>query len=178
MHGAKKPSPAFMKPFNTQMVKAGEGFLASRMVNLCINLYCNWQLVEENMKHYYALFKTTADAIEVEFPDLEGCVTFGKDWEEALENAEDALAGWLAHANSQFIKEPSRYEQLEKLPGKLMPITVDEKIIRSYQTLKRFNVIFPFEILKKIDEYRKKKGLKRSTFLQKAAEEYLQQHQG
>lgn len=78
----------------------------------------------------------TADAIEVEFPDLEGCVTFGKDWKEALSNAEDALARWLAYANSEFIKQPSKHEQLEKLSGKLMPIPV------------------------------------------KAAEEYLQQHQG
>jgi metal-responsive CopG/Arc/MetJ family transcriptional regulator len=46
----------------------------------------------------------------------------------------------------------------------------------SYRQLKRFNVIFPVEMLKKIDRYRKSKGLKRSIFLQKAAEEYLQQH--
>src|SRR5580698_8705337 len=59
------------------------------------------------MKHYYALFTKTDKAIEVEFPDLEGCVTFGKDWEEALENAEDVLAAWLTHAEDQFIKEPS-----------------------------------------------------------------------
>lgn len=33
------------------------------------------------MNHYYAVFKKTTEAIEVEFPDLEGCVTFGSDWE-------------------------------------------------------------------------------------------------
>lgn len=43
----------------------------------------------------------------------------------------------------------------------------------SYQKLKRFNVIFPVEILKNIDAFRKKLGLKRSTFLLKAAENYL-----
>jgi predicted RNase H-like HicB family nuclease len=32
------------------------------------------------MKHYYALFKKTDEAVEVEFPDLNGCFTFGKDW--------------------------------------------------------------------------------------------------
>lgn len=46
------------------------------------------------MKHYYALFKKTNEAVEVEFPDFKGCFTFGKDWEEALENAEDVLAAW------------------------------------------------------------------------------------
>lgn len=128
------------------------------------------------MKHYYALFKRTREAIEVEFPDLEGCVTFGKDWEEALEHAEDVLAAWLVNTERKFIRQPSRHEELKHLSGELVPIFIDEKIMASYRKLKRFNVIFPADILKQIDSYRKKKGLKRSTFLQKAAEEYLQQH--
>lgn len=125
------------------------------------------------MKYYYALFKETAEAVEVEFPDLKGCVTFGSDWEEALLNAEDALAGWLAHTQSQAIKEPSKHHELKGLSGELIPIRVNEDIIASYKKLKRFNVIFPADVLKKIDTFRKKAGLKRSTFLQKAAEQYL-----
>ena len=53
-------------------------------------------------KHYYALFKKSEDVVEVEFPDLIGCSTFGKDWEEALSYAEDALAAWLVHADSEI----------------------------------------------------------------------------
>jgi predicted RNase H-like HicB family nuclease len=129
------------------------------------------------MKHYYAIFKKTNEAVEVSFPDLEGCVTFGSDWEEALQNAEDVLAAWLVNSESQFIKTPSKHDELIHLSeGELVPILVDEKIMSSYRKLKRFNVIFPAEILKKIDQFRKRKGLKRSTFLQKAAEEYLQHH--
>ena len=129
------------------------------------------------MNYYYALFKKTDEAVEVEFPDLRGCFTFGKDWEEALENAEDALAAWLVNAEPKFIKEPSKHHELEHLSGgELVPILVDENIMASYRKLKRFNVIFPADVLKQIDKFRKKKGLKRSTFLQKAAEEYLQQH--
>ena len=128
------------------------------------------------MKHYYAIFRKTSEAIEVEFPDLEGCVTFGKDWEEAVGNAEDVLAAWLAHADSKFIKEPSKHEQLKHLSGEIVPIAVNESIISSYQKLKRFNVIFPAEIVRRIDSFRKRTGLKRSTFLQKAAEEYIQHH--
>lgn len=129
------------------------------------------------MKHYYAIFKKTDEAIEVNFPDLQGCVTFGKDWEEALENAEDVLAAWLAHAEDAFIKEPSKHQDLEHLEGELVPIPVREDIIESYQRLKRFNVIFPMQVLKRIDTYRRKAGLKRSTFLQKAAEDYLRHHE-
>lgn len=128
-------------------------------------------------KYYYAVFKKTTDVIEVSFPDLMGCVTFGADWEEALENAKDVLAAWLAHAETRFIKEPSKHQALESLvEGELVPIFVDENIMASYQKLKRFNVIFPVETLKNIDVFRKKMGLKRSTFLQKAAEAYLAQH--
>ena len=129
------------------------------------------------MKHYYALFKKTDEAVEVEFPDLQGCFTFGSDWEEALENAKDVLAAWLVNAEPAFIKEPSKHRELEHLSGvELVPVLVDENIMASYRKLKRFNVIFPTEVLKKIDRFRKKNGLKRSTFLQKAVEEYLQQH--
>lgn len=128
------------------------------------------------MKHYYALFIKTEEAIEVEFPDLKGCVTFGKDWEEALENAEDVLAAWLVNAENKFIKEPSRHKELEHLQGELVPVIADENIMASYRKLKRFNVIFPADVLKRIDKFRKAEGLKRSAFLQKAAEEYLQQH--
>jgi predicted RNase H-like HicB family nuclease len=128
------------------------------------------------MKHYYAIFKKTHEAVEVEFPDLEGCVTFGKNWEKALENAEDALAGWLAHADKKFIKTPSTHDQLTYLAGDLVPIPVNESIVDSYQELKRFNVIFPRETLKAVDSFRKVVGLKRSKFLQKAAEEYLYKH--
>lgn len=129
------------------------------------------------MKHYYAIFKKTKEAIEVNFPDLQGCVTFGKDWEEALDNAEDVLAAWLAHAEEAFIKEPSKHELLEHLGGDIIPIPVREETIDSYKKLKRFNVIFPYKVLKRVDTFRKKEGLKRSTFLQKAAEDYLHQHE-
>lgn len=128
-------------------------------------------------KHYYALFKKSEDVVEVEFPDLVGCSTFGKDWEEALSYAEDALAAWLVHADPEFVKEPSTHDKLKHL-GEIVPIAVDQTIMDSYQELQRFNVIFPLKTLKKIDNFRKRQGLKRSTFLQKAAEEYLLHHQG
>ncbi|MBY0545609.1 MAG: type II toxin-antitoxin system HicB family antitoxin [Gammaproteobacteria bacterium] len=129
------------------------------------------------MKYYYALFKKTPDCIEVEFPDLAGCVTYAKDWEDALRQARDVLAGWLAHAEPQFIKEPSKHDELQHLEGELVPIFINENTIVAYKKLKRFNVIFPAEILDKIDSFRKKNGLKRSTLLQKAVVEYLHHHQ-
>ena len=127
------------------------------------------------MKYYYAIFKHSKDAVEVEFPDLKGCVTFGDNWDEALENATDVLAAWLANAETKFIKDPSSYQELQKKfkDAKLVPIALDEKIVESYEELKRFNVIFPSRLLKKVDDYRRRTGLKRSTLLKIATEEYL-----
>ncbi len=127
------------------------------------------------MKSYYAIFRKTFDAIEVEFPDLRGCVTFGRTRDEAIENAADVLAGWLANAESQFVKEPSSYEDLKSKFGneELISITVDENIMQSYGS-KRFNVVFPANLLSKVDQFGRERGLKRSTVLRKATEEYLQ----
>ena len=127
------------------------------------------------MKYYYAIFKHSKESVEVEFPDLTGCVTFGNDWDEALENATDVLAAWLANAEIQFVKEPSSHQELKKKykNANLMPIALDEQILEAYEGLKRFNVIFPSRLLRKVDEFRRKTGLKRSTLLKIATEEYL-----
>ncbi len=89
------------------------------------------------------------------------------------------MGGWLAHASPEFVKEPSSHKNLEStnLKGVLIPIPVDEHLLKSYQELKRFNVIFPTSILRRIDKFRREKGIKRSTFLIQAAEEYLGRHQ-
>jgi len=131
------------------------------------------------MKYYYAIFKHNEDSVEVEFPDLTGCVTFGKDRDEAMENAIDVLAAWLANAETQFVNEPSSFKELSaKFKGEqLIPIAVDEKILESYEELKRINIIFPSRLLKKVDEFRKTTGLKRSTLLKIATEEYLEREQ-
>jgi predicted RNase H-like HicB family nuclease len=128
------------------------------------------------MKKYYAIFKKTVEATEVEFPDLEGCVTFGKDYEEAYGNAVDALAGWMAYAEQNFIIEPSTYEQLKNKKGLVVPIPLDQSLLESYEEKKRFNVIFSKSILERLDAFRKNVGLKRSTVLEKAAEEFLERH--
>lgn len=91
------------------------------------------RLLHKMKKHYYAVFKQSGNTIEVEFPDLPGCATFGKDWEEALVYAEDVLAAWLANADLQFIKDSSTYEELKHL-GELVPILVDPVIGDSYQS--------------------------------------------
>ncbi len=129
------------------------------------------------MKYYYAVFKPgNGNIVQVEFPDLTGCVTFGNSWDEALENATDVLAAWLANAESKFVHEPSSYKTLSArfTNAKLMPVALDQRILESYEELKRINIIFPSTLLKKVDDFRKKTGLKRSTLLKIATQEYLE----
>ncbi len=77
------------------------------------------------MKVYYAVFKKKEESVEVEFPDLAGCMTLGKDWDDAVANATKALANWIADAEGAFIKEPSTLRDLEEInDGYLIPIAL------------------------------------------------------
>jgi len=128
------------------------------------------------MNYYYATFIQRNGSVEVDFPDLAGCVTFWDTWEGAYENAVDVLAGWLANADQQFVKGPSSREKLEGLAEDIITVPVDEKIMQHYEASKRFNVIFPASALVRVDAFRKAKGLKRSALILKAVEEYLENH--
>lgn len=44
---------------------------------------------------YPAIYHNESDAYWVEFPDLEGCQTFGGTLNETAENASEALSGYL-----------------------------------------------------------------------------------
>ncbi len=88
------------------------------------------------MKYYYAIFTEAEKAVEVEFPDLPGCVTFGDTYDEAYENAVDVLAGWLANAEPQFIGKPSSYRDLKNIAEKIIPVPIDTEIMKSYKNLK------------------------------------------
>lgn len=130
-------------------------------------------------QHYYAIFTTTDEAVEVDFPDLQGCLTFGKDFDEAYTMAVDALAGWLAHAEKQFVKSPSPHKDLKKRYDKknqtIVPVPVDDAIIQEYTPKKRINVVIPTDLLRLIDETRGKIGERdRSKFISDGMKEYTQ----
>lgn len=127
---------------------------------------------------YYAVFTKTGEAVEVHFPDLKGCVTFGGDFEDAYEMAVDVLSAWLVNTDEQFIKQPSTFEQLNKEYCKpnhaIFPVMADKAIMESYEPKKRINVVFPVDTLSKLDELRAKRGERdRSKFLTGIIKEYL-----
>lgn len=91
----------------------------------------------------------------MEFPDLPGCVTFGDTFEQAYSNAADALAGWMANAEKQFIREPSCYENIKTSAGEIIPIPLDERLMKTYQENKtdRIERLWISEIKRRLTEY-------------------------
>ena len=60
-----------------------------------------------NYYRYTAIFTYEEDGIHVVFPDLPGCVTFGKDEEEAARMAREVLALHLYGMEEDEIPQPS-----------------------------------------------------------------------
>ncbi|MBI5912939.1 type II toxin-antitoxin system HicB family antitoxin [Candidatus Azambacteria bacterium] len=56
---------------------------------------------------YFAVFEPTEkDGFTVSFPDFPGCVTFGKNFEEAKKMAKEILELWLEELASQKQRIP------------------------------------------------------------------------
>ncbi|PCI27150.1 MAG: hypothetical protein COB67_09245 [SAR324 cluster bacterium] len=129
------------------------------------------------MKFYNAVITKTDEAYEVDFPGLDGCLTFGSTWEIAVEMATDVLAGWLTMELEEKGKYPKMLTRVEiKEKGEVVPIPVLSELMQKYETTKRFNVIFPVPFLKKVDTYRGEHSLKRSQLLKVAVSEYMKIH--
>lgn len=56
---------------------------------------------------YTAIITEDEGKYHVRFPDLDGCITSGKDLYDAMDMAEDALACWLCVAEDTGKKIPS-----------------------------------------------------------------------
>ncbi len=126
------------------------------------------------MEFYYAVFEKEDDNVLVSVPDVEICETFGKTWEEAYEMGVDALAACLSEPGTIVHSKSSREQlQNENPDAEIVPVPVVESIKKKYLKTKRFNVIFPEELLIRVDEYRAGAGIKRSQLLANAAEQYL-----
>ena len=82
---------------------------------------------------YYAIFEFEDNAYNVFYPDLPGCVTFGKDMSEALRMAKDALEGHMLVMEDykEAIPEASNPNEIVVPKGALLiPIEIDTKLAR------------------------------------------------
>lgn len=66
--------------------------------------------------HYGALIDGADGAIGVSFPDLPGCVAMGKNEDEALDQAAEALRSWVeaVTANGGVVPQPRTASELLK----------------------------------------------------------------
>ena len=114
---------------------------------------------------------TEATAFGVIVPDLPGCFSAGDTLDEALSNAEEAVAGWIDAAldAGEAIPTPSSIETLRANPdyaGWIFGVvTVDPALLDD--TTERINVTLPRRVLRRLDAMAKTAGESRSGFIAK-----------
>ena len=92
------------------------------------------------LKIYPAVFHEEDGSFWVEFPDLEGCQSYGATLEETMGLAQEALGLYLATKleSKEDLPEPSNIKQLEVINGFLSYVTVDpDKYRRKTKAVKK-----------------------------------------
>lgn len=126
------------------------------------------------MKYVAAIEQGTGEAgWGVVVPDLPGCVSAGDTLEEAVENAKDAICGWMEAMleMGEKIPEQQPMEHWQKEPdfaGWIWAV-VDAPVEKLMGPAEKVNVTLPRLLLHKIDEHVHKHGGTRSGFLAETA---------
>ena len=130
------------------------------------------------MANYIAIVhKETKSDFGVSFPDFPGCITAGKNIDDAKDMAQEALTlhiqGMLE--DGEQLPVPSRLEDIMSDPDyanaiAYLVVSVPDAKPRTV----RVNVTVPEMTLKQIDLAAKKRGMSRSSFLVHAAQNAIQ----
>ena len=116
----------------------------------------------------------------VSFPDFPGCITAGKDIDEARDMAQEALTlhiqGMLE--DGEQLPVPSRLEDIMNNPDyanaiAYLVVSVPDPKPRTI----RVNITIPEITLKQIDAAAKKRGMSRSAFMVYAAQNVIRSTQ-
>jgi len=132
------------------------------------------------VKSYPAILEKTRGGYSVFFPDLPGAVSAGKNYEQAIKNAEESLSlhiyGMLQDEDP--LPEPThmaiivKQREADELVALIEP---DIFAIKARQEDKatRINITLPRTLLEAIDAKAKHLRINRSVFIQKAAQEAI-----
>jgi predicted RNase H-like HicB family nuclease len=130
------------------------------------------------MANYIAIVhKEATSDFGVSFPDFPGCITAGKNIDEAKDMAQEALSlhiqGMLEDGDQLSV--PSRLEEIMSDPDyanaiAYLVVSVPDAKPRTI----RVNVTVPEMTLKQIDAAARKRGMSRSSFLVHAAQNAIQ----
>ena len=133
------------------------------------------------MANYIAIVhKDPKSDFGVSFPDFPGCVTAGRNIDEAKDMAQDALTlhiqGMLEDADR--LPDPSKLEEIMADSDfadavAFLVIGVPDSRPRTV----RVNITLPEMTLKQIDAAAKRRGMSRSSFLVHAAQNAIQSNQ-
>ena len=128
------------------------------------------------MKQYIAFITTDEPTFGVVFPDLPGCISAGKNFEDAVRMAHEALSGHVECMKDAKLKipNPSNLEQIKRN----WPDWEDWKnseyttaliaLIPSHDT-RKYTISMDYSLMARIDAVTKN----RSAFLARAAENFL-----
>lgn len=140
------------------------------------------------MYFYFAQFMPAEDQFDVynvSFPDLPGCVTFGKGLNEAMSMAIDALTGYLevemdegneipaaSDMETARAKAEEENRELDILPqeGTMYLLVPAEPKLEPFV---RLNISMQPRLLSLVDRKAKEAGMTRSGFIAAAARDYL-----
>lgn len=116
---------------------------------------------------FTATFKIDGDRVYARVPDLPGCITTGKDLEDAIDQITDAASGWLCVAEDEDlpIAKPSSQTDIAHDPEDILSlIQVDTIAYRAATDTRavRKNVSLPAWMANLAD----KKGINCSQVLQ------------
>ena len=130
------------------------------------------------MKTYYGIFYRLETGWGVRFPDAPGVHTGGKDLDQALFMAMDALSGLMVMGRKgREYQAPRSFEDIKAEAEEnelIFPVVPSEKSMKEYRPKKRINVMVPVDLLAKVGEVVKETdGLDRSKLFCVATEKYL-----
>ena len=110
-----------------------------------------------------------ATAFGVVVPDLPGCFSAGDTLDEALENAEEAVAAWIEVAldTGDAIPAPSSLDAVRLNPEfagwTFGVVSIDPALLDD--TIERVNITLPRRVLSRLDAMAKAAGESRSGFI-------------
>jgi len=128
------------------------------------------------MKQYIAFISTDGPVHSVVFPDFPGCVSAGKNYEDAIRMAHEALSGHIDCMQEASLKipEPSSLEKIKKNWKDWADWKNSEYIttliahVPSHET-RKYTISMDSSLMARIDAVTKN----RSAFLARAAETIL-----
>lgn len=125
---------------------------------------------------YYAIFNINDDCIDISFPDLKGCFTFGENLEDALKMSKEALEGYLLTLEDEKMTIPKAsnfHDLLNNLKDneQLQLIQVDTDFLRRVEENKSVNKMVTLP--KWLVELGKERKLNFSQVLQTALKKEL-----